>query len=159
MKKTIAIIIGIMFCLSTQMCTRVKTESNEMVLTIQGKQYKIPETEEAWDSIMKKLYDQPFKQELLNDWNNLEPLTDGCAAECATDYIATLYMEHPQAVLTWIARQPKEKDNIWVIVFGEGKGIVGFPTKERVAKDVNNIEDVKDRKTLLKLLENFDTCE
>lgn len=60
MKKTIAIILGIMFCLSTQMCTRVKTESNEMVVTIQGKQYKIPETEEAWDSIMKILYSKPL---------------------------------------------------------------------------------------------------
>ncbi|MBO4314703.1 MAG: hypothetical protein J5867_01875 [Prevotella sp.] len=58
-------------------------------------------------------------------------------------------MKHPQAVFAWIARQPKEKDNIWVIVFGEGKGIVGFPTKERVTKDVYNIEDVKDRKTIL----------
>lgn len=68
--------------------------------TIQGQRHRIAETEEAWNSILKKLYNMPFKSYLLEDWNKIGQQTDECVAESVTDYIAKLYMKHPQTFLT-----------------------------------------------------------
>ena len=134
-------------------------------ISIEGKRVKLPDSNDAmsedkWVAIMERLYHLPLSGALLTEWNTLGLFTDGAVAETFDNYIADLYMKHSQIFLDWIYYHrdfDPDANNIKNIVMGGGEEIVGYPTKQSVRKDIQNIKDETQKKYLNKLLDDWQT--
>lgn len=131
-------------------------------ISIGGKRIKIPHTaesiwEERLNGIMESLMQETLDEKTLNEWNTLALFTDGCTSETCTGYLADLYMKHPQIFLTWIYNQRMTDEDSYIkrVVIGGGEEIIGYPNRERVLHDMNQIEDVDKKQYLKKLLHDW----
>uniref|UniRef100_A0AB33IQC5 DUF4369 domain-containing protein n=3 Tax=unclassified Prevotella TaxID=2638335 RepID=A0AB33IQC5_9BACT len=136
-------------------------------ISIRGKRVKIPYTEDAlWEeefnALMESLNNQPLSGAILNEWNTLGLFTDGAVAETYDNYLADLYMKHPQVFLDWIYNHQEidsDSHTIRTVIMGGGEEIVGYPTKLRVQKDINNIKNLAQKRYLITLLNEWKQYE